>query len=410
MSNINSNNIQSVNITTTNLNVETINGVPIQTILQNINCATGYYTPCPQCGEQINGDVCDGHPDCNYQPPEIDVCDCYVPPSCGGGGGGGTGYTGPTGPPGGGTGEMGPTGPPGGGTGEMGPTGPTGQNGLTGPTGSAGPQGIPGGAGMLLFLNRNDENAPPNEIDILSLKTNNALQNTNTLTIDPNTSVFCNYFYNDVFYITNQQRFILEGFWGLDFFAEVSLADLNSIHASFAVYIIDPPLNYTGGQITDAFGNVPPVAPFQVAGYPTATITQAGGLSTVANITQVGINSYIASLFVPYLNLTAFTTEVYLQVQIYLKNVDTGASHTVTMYYQSPETYSHIHTSLPGEGITGATGSTGATGVTGRTGATGPTGRTGATGPTGRTGATGRTVLLARRVKPVRRVQQVLVV
>jgi hypothetical protein len=65
------------------------------------------------------------------------------------------------------------------------------------------------------------------------------------------------------------------------------------------------------------------------------------------------------------------------------------------VYFQTSDTYSHIHTSIGVPGAVGATGPqgptglAGATGVTGPTGATGATGVTGATGPVGATGATG---------------------
>ena len=89
MSNINATNINSENITVVNLNVTTINGLPYT------GSAGGYYTSCPECGEQPNTDVCDCGGNCDFVP---DVCDCYVP---GGGSGNGIigkdGATGPTG-------------------------------------------------------------------------------------------------------------------------------------------------------------------------------------------------------------------------------------------------------------------------------------------------------------------------
>ena len=95
MSNINAKNINSENLTVVNLNVTTINGVPFTGSCN----ATGYYVQCPECGTQPSSEVCDCGASCDYVPYVPDACDCYVPPSCGGGGGGGGGSsgTGPTG-------------------------------------------------------------------------------------------------------------------------------------------------------------------------------------------------------------------------------------------------------------------------------------------------------------------------
>jgi hypothetical protein len=76
-----------------------------------------------------------------------------------------------------------------------------------------------------------------------------------------------------------------------------------------------------------------------------------------------------------------------LQVVITSRNRNSNG-HTAELYFQSTNTYSHIHTSFIAQGATGAQGSTGPTGPTGSTGPTGAVG-TGPTGPTGPTGVTG---------------------
>ena len=230
MSNINSNNIQSNNITTTNLNVQTINGVPISQILGNSGSSTGYYVPCPSCGEESgnHADDCDGFEDCNYNPQPFvpDECDCYVPPTTTPGGG--TGYTGPTGPAGGGTGDTGPTGPPGGGTGSTGYTGPT------GPTGPKGDQGAAGGVGVVLFLNTYAEPEVTGGLgvtytlqDLMEPIPNGAPQNSSpnpayppspntymgaipaiTYTFDASSTKFVNYYYNHINKLTINDKFI----------------------------------------------------------------------------------------------------------------------------------------------------------------------------------------------------------
>ena len=82
-----------------------------------------------------------------------------------------------------------------------------------------------------------------------------------------------------------------------------------------------------------------------------------------------------------------------LQVVITSRNRN-SASHTAQVYFQSSNTYSHMHTTfalIGNTGPTGVTGNTGPIGSTGHTGYTGPTGVTGVTGNTGPTGSTGYT-------------------
>jgi hypothetical protein len=87
------------------------------------------------------------------------------------------------------------------------------------------------------------------------------------------------------------------------------------------------------------------------------------------------------------------------QIVITSRNLNNNA-HQADIYFQSSNTYSHLHTSvgIPGstgpQGNTGSTGPQGNTGSTGYTGYTGPqgfTGYTGYTGPQGETGYTGYT-------------------
>ena len=72
----------------------------------------------------------------------------------------------------------------------------------------------------------------------------------------------------------------------------------------------------------------------------------------------------------------------YLQVVVTSRNRNSN-SHTAQVYFQSSNTYSHIHTSFNREGPTGFTGPlgpTGPTGLLGPTGVQGPVGSGGALG------------------------------
>jgi hypothetical protein len=73
------------------------------------------------------------------------------------------------------------------------------------------------------------------------------------------------------------------------------------------------------------------------------------------------------------INVSGYTNLVIL-LALYNNN---SSSHTCQLYFQSTNTYSHIHTSLGTPGSTGPTGATGAQGNTGPTGPTGPTGTLG---------------------------------
>jgi len=66
-----------------------------------------------------------------------------------------------------------------------------------------------------------------------------------------------------------------------------------------------------------------------------------------------------------------------LIIKFYGTNLDSNSSQ-VTLYFEGPNTYSHVHTSFSTSGPVGPTGPSG-----GPTGAQGPSGVTGNTGPTG---------------------------
>ena len=113
--------------------------------------------------------------------------------------------------------------------------------------------------------------------------------------------------------------------------------------------------------------------------------------------------------FITLKNQFGNSNNVYIQLQIYLKNTKaSNQSASANLYFQSDfssnnTTYSYLQTTLGAVGERGIPGSVGPTGYTGSTGAKGddgqqgiqgnigPTGRTGAIGPTGSRGPTGPT-------------------
>ena len=99
------------------------------------------------------------------------------------------------------------------------------------------------------------------------------------------------------------------------------------------------------------------------------------------------ITSQLISLNMYIQNPITISTYQSLHVIVVANNRNSN-NRAAKIYFQSSNTYSHIHTTF---GIPGVTGPTGTTGWTGTTGSTGPlgTGPTGSTGPTGWTGATG---------------------
>lgn len=244
--------------------------------------------------------------------------------------GGGTGVTGHTGY----TGERGHTGP----TGDTGPTGPT------GPTGSAGSNGS--SSGLVLYLNYGETPAPPiNTYKLLSLFENSLPQATvsTPLAVGPSTTPVTSFAAYVPSIIGNS--FIPPGVWDMNIFASVTTANVVSLN--YSIY------GRNGG------------------GVETLIVSSGNEL-----ITQTGLDQYTISIGVPYTSLSGYASIV---VKIFAVNIS-GSPETVTTYYQSSATYSHIHTSFGILGNTGPTGNTGCTGPTGNTGPQGPVGTGGALG------------------------------
>ena len=121
--------------------------------------------------------------------------------------------------------------------------------------------------------------------------------------------------------------------------------------------------------------------------YNAGILTQIG-IGDSVPITNTTIKVYTTSVYVPYTALTP-GDKIYV---ILVARCPTNNNAAFSIYYQSSDHYSHIHTSIGGMiGPAGPTGAKGDQGIQGVTGPTGPTGLQGVMGPTGLQGVTGPT-------------------
>jgi len=295
---------------------------------------------------------------------------------------GAQGIQGVTGP----TGESGPQGL----QGEVGPQGPTG---WTGPTGTQGIQGIPGFSpgGTLFYLNYQNTNTsnPSNftaaqystatSTTILNASTYNYSPNGGSVTTPPNppdsklatigltpdltksqetmkittgSSIINSYVANQwaipVSSLTGYLQSgttIPAGIWDLNLYCKADdKNDENNIGIHWWL------LGETGGTLTNLIPSGSDIAYM----YDSTTY-------------QILVSSMIIESSI---NVSGYT---HLVILLALRNRN-ASSHTCELYFQSTNTYSHIHTSLGVPGPSGPPGPTGSTGPTGATGSTGPTG------------------------------------
>ena len=310
---------------------------------------------------------------------------------------GATGCTGDTGPTGT-TGETGPTGVAGvsgttgqtGQAGVSGTTGQTGQTGVTGPLGTGstgstgamgptGPLGVNGtGGGLTFYMNYAQSNTlTPLTPAQLQTITGQNMQAPTSITYAPTQT-------------TNMSQLALTPNLAA---AQTTITFLtpNSSSATF------PIVQYTI-NITDIASIPPTILPpgifemnLYAKGATNSDINNVGlrfyllgrnGAGTYTNLVANGSDvEYVVGHDVPELlslnmyipnpiNISGYTS---LQVIITSRNINAN-SHTASIYFQSSNTYSHIHTTFA---IDGATGTTGTTGSTGPNGSTGPTGAAG---------------------------------
>ena len=274
-----------------------------------------------------------------------------------------------------------------------------GRDGLAGPQGPTGPDG-PSGAdgqssGAVLYMNYTADTSPvytpltAGQLTTITGVTMNAptlayspTQNTDVsaLSLSPDlsasqtiitvTTVNNNTAENPVVQfaidrtnITGSPTVLSPGLWDMNLYAKAN-ANGDENHIEFKFYII-------GRTSAGAFTNL-----------------ISGGSENEQVTNHLAIQQLI--LVLPIQTPIDISTYTQIFVVITAKNIP-SSSHTALVYFQSRNTYSHIHTSFPIAGPTGPTGPTGVTGPTGRTGPTGWTGPTGETGPTGVTGYTGET-------------------
>ena len=163
----------------------------------------------------------------------------------------------------------------------------------------------------------------------------------------------------------NNPSFIPPGIWDMNIFADAqNPSDIDKIGLLYHLYAT----TITAGVI--------------------GTLTEIGAGSSIEYVIGTGVNLYTLSIIIPTNISLASYNALYIINTVVNRTI---GNHTTNVLYESPLTYSHIHTSFGVYGYTGPTGVTGVTGTTGPTGATGYTGATGATGNTGATGYTGAT-------------------
>lgn len=356
-----------------------------------------------------------------------------------------TGVTGPVGPPGSTQNVIGPTGADGargatGSNGAAGATGPIGPVGAQGIKGDQGQQGIQGSNGTILWLNP-DGDSETNELIIDSYLLSPFPIQSSMRTVGPisvsstygnaNKMIPSSRFWNDAKTLSSLSV-IPSGVWVLNLYAAVpSNSDANQVSLYAALFMVTGTKNQPSPdsliietKIGGDSGYYPPREEYlpdhvKYIGRSWETSTTATNTQNVLtnNTTGVIITSTVRNLyklqipvdFVTLKDASGNSNDVYVQLQIYVKNTKTAnQTANVILYFQtnpntSETTYSYLQTTFGAVGSVGPTGSpgsigpagppgsAGSTGADGKTGQAGPTGTTGARGPTGPQGATGPT-------------------
>jgi hypothetical protein len=347
-----------------------------------------------------------------------------------------TGVTGAAGPPGAITGVVGPTGANGarGATGANGVAGATGPIGIVGPQGAKGDQGaqgIQGANGTIIWLNP-DGDSRTNELIIDSYLLSQFPIQSTLRTIGPisvsatygntNKMIPASRFWNKAQALTTL-AVIPSGVWSVNLYAAVpSNSDANQVSIYAAVFMITGTENQPSPDSLiietkeggDA-GFYPPRAAYlpdhvkyvgrswEISNTPANPQNTLTNNTTGVIVTSTAKNLYKIQMPVDFVILkdSAGNAEnVYLQLQIYVKNTKTAnQTANVLLYYQtnpttSETTYSYLQTTfgaVGSKGDNGTAGSVGPTGSTGNNGLAGPTGNTGVAGPIGPIGARGPT-------------------
>ncbi len=291
-------------------------------------------------------------------------------------------------------------------TGSTGTTGPagidgystnTGSTGLTGYTGYTGPRGINGiGGGLILYMNYSENIVPTSVIltpEELSTITGNTMQAPTNVIYNPNggsaetppgTSVSGLSFSPDLYL---PQEIIT-----------VTTPNLNTVDcpvAQFSTYVSD--LNLTnnimppGIMEMNLYGKADTKNDEDNIGVKFYLLARLTGTSTYVNLVPNGSDlEYVFDSLNPRLiSLNMYISQVILldpydllQVVVTTRNLNSN-SYTAEIYFQSSNTYSHIHSTFAISGDIGPTGPTGYTGYTGPMGIPGSSTNTGSTAPLG---------------------------
>jgi microcystin-dependent protein len=350
-----------------------------------------------------------------------------------------TGVTGPVGATGstfgvkgekGDKGDAGPTGS----TGSQGPTGAQGPIGLKGDMGLPGSQGIQGSNGTILWLNVDGKEINDETITDSYLLSSTAVES-GVKTVGP---ISVSATYGNSNYVISASRFwnktteisdltiIPSGVWTINLYANVpATSDTNQLSLYAGLFMItgtadqpspDSLITETGdGDSTflpprDTYlpSHIKYIGKSWSSSLSSNILDATGGVIIDSTIRK----RYLIPIPVEFITLKdsfGNTNNVYLQLQIYIKNTKaSNQSASANLYFQSDfssnnTTYSYVQTTLGAVGERGIPGSIGPTGYTGSTGAKGddggrgekgdigPTGRTGSIGPTGSRGPTGPT-------------------
>lgn len=294
-------------------------------------------------------------------------------------------------------GAGGPIGPKGS-QGVTGSTGPQGAQGATGATGAQGATGETGlSSGLLLYMNYSESTT----IDIFNTSSNPALPgDVNPPATEPLDPIFQTFSPDPVAPIfirhlsttsstapqsTVEQEFSVAGQddWSTQF--AIPLSELNN-----PTFI--PPGIWDMNLYCNRDAGTDVVYQFRIYGYNSVgpvldELVPGGSGYDGIPVTAPTVTYQTLSVFVPSTDITGYTDIV---VIVTGKSIVGGLTQVARTFYESPITYSHLHTTFSAQtGVTGPQGATGATGSQGTTGSQGITGATGATGPVGTTGATG---------------------
>ena len=338
---------------------------------------------------------------------------------------GATGCTGAIGPPGDVVGVKGPTGANGGtgatgAAGAVGATGPIGPIGAQGIQGIQGTQGIQGSNGTILWLN------PDGDSLVNQLITDSYMLSTVPVisTVRKVGPISVSATYGNALKMIPSNRFwntalkastlavIPSGVWVLNLYANVpSNSDANQVALYAAVFMITGTTNQPSPDsliIETKDGGDAGYYPPRPAYLPdhvkyigrswtddATTLTSKTGGAVINSTTRKLYKIEMPVEFTTLKDASGNTENVYLQLQIYIKNT-TVANQTanVNLYYQTDlntneTTYSYLQTTFGAVGIRGLEGATGSDGKEGATGATGTAGTAGPTGIAGPTGTTG---------------------